>query len=35
MEGRVTRTFAEHIVVRILSRNAYKLTEITEKILTL
>ncbi len=35
MEGGVTRTFAGHIVVRILGRNAYKLTEVTERILTL
>lgn len=35
MEGGVTRTSAGHIVVRILGRNAHKLTEVTEKILTL
>ncbi len=35
MEGGVTRTSVGHIVVRILGRNAHKLTEITERILTL
>ena len=35
MEGGVTRTSVGYIVVRILGRNAHKLTEITEKILTL
>ena len=35
MEGGVTRTSAGHIALRILGRNANKLTEITEKILTL
>ena len=34
MEGGVTRTSAGHIVVRILGRNAQKLTEVTERILT-
>ena len=35
MQGGVTRTSAGHIALRILGRNAHKLTEITEKILTL
>ena len=35
MEGGVTRTSAGHIALRILGRNANKLTEITDKILTL
>ena len=35
MEGGGTRTSVGHIVVRILGRNAHKLTEITERILTL
>ena len=35
MEGGVTRTSVGHSVVRILGRNAHKLTEITERILTL
>ena len=35
MEGGVTRTSVGHIVVRILGRNAHKLTEITARILTL
>ena len=35
MEGGVTRTSVGHIVVRLLGRNAHKLTEITERILTL
>ena len=35
MEGGVTRTSVGHIVVRILGRNAHKLTEVTEQILTL